>query len=37
VDLKPLVNTVRSVIEKEEGGKVKPYVFDMTDQDIFQK
>ncbi len=36
VDLKPLVNTVCSVIQ-EDGGKARPYVFDITDQDTFQK
>ena len=36
VDVKPLVNTVCSVIQ-EQGGKVKPYVFDITDQDAYQK
>ena len=36
VDLKPLVNAVCSVIQ-EQGGKVKPHVFDVTDQDAYQK
>ena len=36
VDMRPLVNTVCSVIE-EQGGKVKPYVFDITDQDAYRK
>jgi NAD(P)-dependent dehydrogenase (short-subunit alcohol dehydrogenase family) len=36
VDLKPLLNTVCSVIQ-EQGGKVKPYVFDITDQDAYRK
>jgi NAD(P)-dependent dehydrogenase (short-subunit alcohol dehydrogenase family) len=36
VDVKPLVNTVCSVIEDQDG-KVKPYVFDVTDQDAYQK
>jgi 3-oxoacyl-[acyl-carrier protein] reductase len=36
VDLKPLLNTVCSVIQ-EQGGKVKPHVFDVTDQDAYQK
>jgi NAD(P)-dependent dehydrogenase (short-subunit alcohol dehydrogenase family) len=35
IDIKPLVNTVCSVIE-ELGGKVKPYVFDITDQDAYR-
>jgi NAD(P)-dependent dehydrogenase (short-subunit alcohol dehydrogenase family) len=36
IDIRPLVNTVCSVIQ-ELGGKVKPYVFDITDQDAYQK
>jgi NAD(P)-dependent dehydrogenase (short-subunit alcohol dehydrogenase family) len=36
VDLNPLVNTVCSVIE-EQGGKVNPHVFDVTDHDAYQK
>ena len=36
VDLKPLLNTVCSVIQ-EQGGKVKPHVFDITDRDAYQK
>lgn len=36
VDVNPLLNTVCSVIQ-ELGGRVKPYVFDVTDQDAYQK
>jgi NAD(P)-dependent dehydrogenase (short-subunit alcohol dehydrogenase family) len=36
VDLNPRGKTVCSVIE-EEGGKVKPYVFDITDQEAYRK
>jgi len=36
VDIKPLVNTVCSVIQ-EEGGRAEPRVFDITDQDAYRK
>jgi NAD(P)-dependent dehydrogenase (short-subunit alcohol dehydrogenase family) len=36
IDVKPLVNTVCSVI-REEGGKATPHVFDITAQDAYQK
>ena len=36
IDVKPLVNTVCSVIQ-EEGGKATPHVFDITAQDAYQK
>jgi 3-oxoacyl-[acyl-carrier protein] reductase len=36
VDIKPLVNTVCSVIQ-DLGGKAKPYVLDITDQDAYRK
>lgn len=36
VDMHPRVTTVCSVIE-EEGGRVKPYLFDITDQEAYQR
>ena len=36
VDVRPLVNTVCSVIQ-EGSGNAKPYVFDITDQDAYRK
>ena len=36
VDVNPLVKTVCSVIENT-GGKVKPYVFDITDQPAYRQ
>jgi len=36
VDIKSLVNTVCSVVQ-EEGGRARPRVFDITDQDAYRK